>query len=198
VRPRDNPFRIERLHELPYRFAEGDRKDFLDRIRQLQFRGAIIGPHGSGKTTLIEQLVQWLHQENYATRPLRLNEFNRIQHQPLTADWLKNSPQDTILILDGAEQLHRSVWKKLATASLQHAGLIITSHQPGFLPTLIECRTSVKLLADLTQALLGGDKELSEKPLADLYQRHRGNIRDCLRELYDAAAEGKLEFESSG
>ncbi len=59
-------------------------------------------------------------------------------------------------------------------------GLVITSHRPGLLPTLYECETSPELLAGIVEELAGEELD-SEEVLA----RHRGNIRDALRELYD-------------
>ena len=48
---------------------------------------------------------------------------------------------------------------------------------------LIECETSTALLEDLVRELSG--KPLPEGQASELFGRHRGNIRDCLRELYD-------------
>jgi hypothetical protein len=67
-------------------------------------------------------------------------------------------------------------------------GLVITSHRPGLLPTLFECTTSPELLAEIVGELSGADLEAGE-----LYERHRGNVRDALRELYDRWA-GRSEF----
>ena len=59
-------------------------------------------------------------------------------------------------------------------------GLVITSHRPGLLPTLFECETSPELLAGIVGELAGSEVEAGE-----LWARHRGNVRDALRELYD-------------
>jgi hypothetical protein len=65
------------------------------------------------------------------------------------------------------------------------AGLIVTSHLPGLLPTLHECRTTPELLAAIVGEL-GGEEAALAAP--GLFGRHRGNLRDALRELYDEAA----------
>jgi hypothetical protein len=72
-------------------------------------------------------------------------------------------------------------------------GLVITSHRTGLLPTLVECETSVPLLRaildDLHPEHVGDSAE-------DLFTRHRGNVRDALRELYDVCASRHIHVGS--
>jgi len=68
--------------------------------------------------------------------------------------------------------------------------LIITTHRPGRLPTLIACATNAALLDRIIQRLTP-DRLAAAPPAAELFTRHRGNLRNALRELYDVyAAEG--------
>ena len=59
-------------------------------------------------------------------------------------------------------------------------GLVITSHRCGLLPTLVECETSAPLLREIVETLHPGQPEVDL-----LFDRHRGNVREALRELYD-------------
>ena len=65
-------------------------------------------------------------------------------------------------------------------------GLVITSHRPNLLPTLIECHTSPDLFGQIVETLApSGD---CPENIAAVYHKHKGNIRDALRELYDLTA----------
>ncbi len=53
MRPRENPFAVHRVEALAFRLPDGLTWDaFLDRCAAAKWRGAIVGPQGSGKTTL--------------------------------------------------------------------------------------------------------------------------------------------------
>jgi hypothetical protein len=94
----------------------------------------------------------------------------------------------TIVLLDGAEQLSAWQWYRVRKITRHAAGLVITSHQRGLLPTLIECRTSPELLDALMHELLG-DKAAAFAPRGrELFTAHDGNLRDVLRAFYDEAA----------
>jgi hypothetical protein len=87
------------------------------------------------------------------------------------------------LLLDGAEQLNTREWLTVHAATAGCAGTIITLHRPGRLPALFETTPSPGLLGNLAQNLCGAPLPPSEA--AALFLRHRGNLRECLRELYD-------------
>ena len=59
---------------------------------------------------------------------------------------------------------------------------------PGLLPTLFECTTTPSLLKELVGGLRPHGHVVSDGLLDELYHRHHGNLRDCLRELYDLYA----------
>jgi hypothetical protein len=71
----------------------------------------------------------------------------------------------------------------------RHArSFVATLHQPGRLPTLIECETNSRLLHELFEELALADASAIAPSLDELFHRHEGNIRSCLRELYDVYA----------
>ncbi|MCU0915380.1 MAG: hypothetical protein MUC88_12565, partial [Planctomycetes bacterium] len=59
---------------------------------------------------------------------------------------------------------------------------------PGLLPTLLECSTSPALLETIVDELQP-HPVTPVRSLNDLYERHQGNLRECLRELYDLYAQ---------
>ena len=92
------------------------------------------------------------------------------------------------VLVDGSEQLGVFGWRRLLHATRRARCLIVTLHRPGPLPTLIECRTDAALLRDLVSEIAPPDAANIGSGLEDLFQRHEGNIRLCLLELYDVYA----------
>ncbi|SFI35774.1 DEAD/DEAH box helicase family protein [Planctomicrobium piriforme] len=184
MRARDNPFRVERLHALAYRFLDGDLESLLARLAAHGYRGAIVGPHGSGKTTLLGELMSRLRSQGQSIRELRLTEATRQNQTTLLKTWLASVRPGEILVLDGAEQLDENTWRDLLSATSETSGFLITTHTPGRLPTVYECRTTPDLLQHIVTTLTG-PAEISEHDLPGLFESHGGNVRDCLRELYD-------------
>ena len=188
MRARDNPFRTERVLRARYRLASGTWDDLLGRLDALGRRAAIVGPHGSGKTTLLEDLAPRLRARGTAIRELRL-DAEAPQFAPGALDRLVASlgPRDVIL-LDGAEQLGWIAWSRFERRARAAAGLVVTSHRPGLLPTLLETSTTPALLDGLVEEILGGLPAEIASITPALFEKHGGNLRDALRELYDHCA----------
>ena len=187
MKARENPFTSDRiLASIRYTHADGDLESLIARLTALRFRAAIVGPHGSGKTTLLEDLARALEHRGFAVTWVRLASDER----RLPGDWPSRAaalgPRD-IVCLDGAEQLSVASWLRFRWRARHAAGLIVTSHHPGRLPVLIECRTSSDLLERLIRRL-SPLPAAGAPPAAVLFRRHRGNLRDALRELYDVYA----------
>lgn len=190
MRARDNPFRVERLHELAFRFQRGSIAELIGLLEAQQWRGAIVGPHGSGKTTLIEELRHELRERSIPTERLRITEADAAHQKELVAKWLAMGSPETLMILDGAEQLRRRTWREVLQRTRDFRGLLCTCHQPGLLPTVYECRTDEALLLELVQSLVpySSHPAFSPPQLKSLFLKHRGNIRECLRALYDVVS----------
>lgn len=189
MKARDNPFRVARvLTSIRYEIPAAS---LLPRLEALGYRAAIVGPHGSGKTTLLEDLEDVLASRGFRISHVRLDT----EGPRLPREWrsiVRKFDATDIVCLDGAEQLGVFAWRRFRWSARRAGGLIITTHEPGRLTTLIECTTSVGLLERIMQRLAPGDasaNSLSTAPRAEeLFARHHGNIRDALRELYDVYA----------
>ena len=188
MKARENPFAVDRLHAVGYRSPDTSIDELLRRLDEMNYRAAIVGPEGSGKTTLLETLQEALVRQGLHTWAFFVNDT-----APLTGPrcryLLSELGRDDILLLDGADAVRRSSWLLLRRRTANHAaGLIITSHRPGLLPTLVKCATSPALLREIVRELEPPGHAVPTNLLDELYAHHQGNLRDCLRELYDLFA----------
>jgi hypothetical protein len=189
---RDNPFSTARLHQIRYRFQDRTWEDFLSGLEKHRYRGAIVGPEGSGKTTLLEDLEPKLRDRGFTPVRLRLTQ-EAARFSPVMQQMLDSRITDRhILLFDGSEHMGWLSWKRFLWRSSEAGGLIITRHRTGRLPTVHRCTTTHQLLGEIARELLEGGAELSDDQVRELFRRHRGNLRDALRALYDRFALGRM------
>ena len=185
MRARDNPFAVQRVHAIRYRLTGVTWEELLERLAALGFRAALVGPHGHGKTTLLEDLGARLAERGYKIRTATLRQGERRLGAARSAALFRDPGPRDLLLVDGAEQLDALSWWTLRLRGRAAAGLIVTSHRPGLLPTLHECRTTPELLAEIVAELSG---RADGEETAELFAHHGGDLRLALRELYDRAA----------
>lgn len=187
-RARENPFRSERVGELAYRLIGCTWDELWQRLESQQFRASIVGPHGSGKTTLQSQLADRLVYSGRNVEWVRLrSETTSAEKRAIISGLSSRDPQATLMV-DGAEQLGDWHWRHFLHQSRVFGGVIITTHFAGRLPLLLRTSTSVSLLEGIVHDLLTGEpgaEAIDGDELECLFARHRGDIRQCLRELYD-------------
>jgi hypothetical protein len=179
VKARENPFRSECVDALAYRAPGFGWDDLETRLAAARGRGAIVGPEGHGKTTL---LLEWMERrrrvgDDVVFVKLEAGQRRLAQHQQAAVDTYGS------VYVDSAEQLGWLGWRELLHLTVAARALVITTHRRGRLPTVFLCRTSPELLGELVRQLTGEPRDCSA-----LWRRHRGDIRLALRELYDAAS----------
>jgi hypothetical protein len=179
------------VHALRYRLAGTTWDEVFARLATLGYRAAVIGPHGHGKTTFLENLAVRLEERGFRIRSVTLHDGERRLTTEHERTLLEDVDGRDCLLLDGAEQLAAGAWRRVERRSRAAGGLVITSHRAGLLPTLLECQSTPMLLAELVHDLLAevpGDQVHPSD--GELFVRHDGNVRDALRELYDLWAAG--------
>src|SRR6185436_15582003 len=77
MRAADNPFAVRRVLAIRYRLSGETWEGLLERLAALRYRAAIVGPHGRGKTTLLEDLAPRLEALGFRTRTVTLHTGNR-------------------------------------------------------------------------------------------------------------------------
>lgn len=187
MKARDNPFRTNRVLRVRYRMSGESLEDLLDRLKQFGYRGAIVGPKGTGKTTLLEDLGPALAAMGFKVVRLRLDDRTKSFPREFLKRFFSELSKRDVILFDGAEQMSWLEWRNFKGRSKRARGLVITSHRPGMLPTLRECSTSPELLDEIITELLDGEPA-TQTGTVELHQKHNGNLRDALREMYDLAS----------
>jgi hypothetical protein len=185
MRARDNPFATARVHLVRYRLPDGLTWDeLLIRLESMNWRGAIVGSEGAGKTTLLEDFEPRLRERGFEIVWLQLTR-EKPRFASATLRELASLHAGQMILLDGAEQLSRWGWWRFLRLAGRAGGLLITSHRHGLLPTLLECETTAVLLAEIVAKLLTEAPDAHCAEASRLHRKHRGNLREALRELYD-------------
>jgi hypothetical protein len=182
VKARDNPFSTDRVLAVRYQPQDWTWEELFDRLELLHYRAAIVGPEGSGKTTLLEDLEPRIRAEGYQTMAVRLDRDKRWFDSTQLEELRSAASFRAVILLDGLEQLTFLRWRQFRRLTRRAGGLIATSHRAFRLPVLVRTETSVSLLDRIVSELLPA---ASDSLSTELFIRHRGNIRDALRELYD-------------
>lgn len=203
IKARENPFRTERIESLLTFHPEWIGKSWegiLDRWDSLGRFVSVVGPHGSGKTTCLESLQSLLRTRGHHVQHVRVNSM-RIDDLPVLEP-------DSVVLLDAAG-LRRGrassrvfgwarwqFWFELQNRIRRCAGLIETRHQRGLRPVLLRTHTTPDMLGRCIQMVHESD-DFSDADVVRLFRRHRGNLRNALRECYDVASRGNGEARSS-
>ena len=188
---RENPFIVQRTDAIPFDFRDTPFDaidDFAQHVSQFAFRGAIVGKHGRGKTTLLADLHRWLVQQSFDCELVYVARESELQTD-LIAKLTRRGNEGAILLVDGLERLRFLTRNRLVWQSKSFGGFIATTHRTGRLKTLVRCRSSLATLQGILDSLGITDPGLRSKAIS-LWPRHQGNIRLVLRQLYDDVAEG--------
>ncbi len=169
--------------------GEGASNRFLDRLLERFDRlgrvVAIVGPHGSGKSTLLTHLADRIRSRGSRVERVQIRErwdIWRCCRAILTAG-------EATVLVDGWECLGGPGRLLRWLARMVGARLIVTQHQVDRTAVLHRCRPTPRLFRRVVEQLLGGQAgagmQTDHDTLREVYDRHHGNIREALFELYD-------------
>jgi hypothetical protein len=176
-----NPF-VTRLLALPFCERAGEPPGaparLLDQALRLR-QGEIIGPEGTGKTTLLRALLA-----EAATRrlPAALIRVPGGQRWPTSSVWK--------FCRSHAEQLAAPArWLLRAACRAHGVALVVTGHAPLGLPSLRLTAVDDELFARLTSAILARSPQapalVSAAEAPEALRLAAGNAREALFTLYD-------------
>jgi hypothetical protein len=179
---RDNPFATcwTKPGAIPFRFDEGQSAaSLVEKLASHNWRAAIVGPHGSGKSTLLESLKPALIAAGCRIQSTTMRDGER----RLPSDfWCRSQDVVTepngdlhptadaalaigccriLVVIDGFEQLAWLERSRLKWFCRRHnVGLLVTSHRPSGLPTLVHLSPNRQLInrlvADLCEQVSTG------------------------------------------
>src|SRR5688572_2719481 len=135
MKARDNPFATDRVLRVRYRPQGWTWEALLERLERLNYRGAIVGPEGRGKTTLLEDLGERLRDQGWGIHQLRLTRERPVFERRFLRNFLDGIGTRDVVLFDGAEQMSRFAWWRFVRDTRRAKGLVITSHRAGLLPT---------------------------------------------------------------
>lgn len=187
---RANPFRAERIEALRFRLDDDGWRTLMARFAANRWRGVLLGPHGSGKTTLREEIERRMRADGWTVRTLVIGEIG--VRWPELAACVNDAGPRTLICLDGLDRVGAWQWWRLSYLARQVGGILATSHVAGRLPLLHRHHTSCELLNDLVRDLLGEEAAALRSRCQQVFSDYHGDVRACLRRLYDDAASGSL------
>ena len=125
----------------------------VDRLGAIGGSGAIEGPHGTGKSNLLFHLSEVVASESRPVVRIRMRSRGDVLGVLLA---MRQTPRGGLACVDSWELLGtvgRSMVRCMARGL--GIGLMVTSHGPTDLPTLVSCRASRALLESLVGQLPG-------------------------------------------
>lgn len=185
--PRSNPFatRHTRPGVVPPLDQTGDPLAVdpvlaaLERYRMV----AIVGPHGTGKSTLLVTLADRLAAEQ---RPVEVVRLRRRRDALHLLQICGRAHADSTLLVDGWERLGWP-WSLLVMAVVRLHGcrMVVTSHRPAGIPVAVRTAGTLPLLTAIVARLPDHGQLITEADLSETFTGHGGNLRAALGDLYD-------------
>lgn len=192
-----NPFstRFIQPGAISYECFDGTVTELAERFLKLQSkRGSIIGPHGSGKSTLVASLESRFEAflPDSKIHPLRFSTDSSASRSLKTS--VRQWTPFSIAILDGYEQLR--FWSRFTIEWIARArsiSILATAHRPvrGF-ETIWETsvnESSSKWVVEQLMQQAGVLNSANELLQSDAWSRSRAkhgqNLRESLFDMYD-------------
>lgn len=185
---RSNPFATCWLGPLgtPYIAANGNTPAVLtSRLATTGWRGQIVGPHGAGKSTLLRALEP---EVNKLGRPWVEIGFRQIAGRPPAWQLIPASlDAGKLLVVDGYEQLTLlERWVVQWRCWRASAGLLITTHRPFNLPTLLQfVPNEATAMAVFEQITGDADTPVTRGDVLHAFNASNRDMRQMFDKLYD-------------
>jgi hypothetical protein len=205
-----NPFSTRKTNPgiIPYFFGdvafpsgintESSLELFYANFKKFDYWSQIVGGHGTGKTTFLIEFVRYLENQKYTYNHCTLHDRQRVltdefweRHVSIATQFKTEAiEKPPINIVDGYEQLSLVSKIRLRLACRKgQCGLLITAHTPAWrLPVLLRTETTDDTLQHIIGHLFRNLPDIAppDKTLCRLlFDRHQGNLRNVLFDLYD-------------
>jgi len=179
---RHNPFSscFVKPGQLAFQFSNADaQRKIVDHFQAPGAQGAVIGPHGTGKSTLLKSLDE-------SWRSLGLDVHQRRFTTECTA-WSKWPPLQsrTMLVVDGFEQLSWLARRKLRkSCERSGARLLVTCHHDCGVPVIYRTSVDWPLARSFCQRSIPEPLAQHEEEIAAVWKSSVGNMREFFFQMY--------------
>lgn len=199
VRPAENPFATARVErELRFRpeWSGVDGRALVELARTPGPPLAVVGRHGSGKTTLFDWLAGQLANAGETVARVVLNEA--FPPRRFLAEPPPPPLPGSIVLLDGEDLATWRQRRKLRRWCAPARRVLLARHSPGRYPVAAELVPSPALLRDCVRLLAAAHAERLDPLLDRWFLEERGNLRHCLLRCYDWVGGPRGATGSSG
>ncbi len=187
MKPKVNPFATRELLRINYYFTEEEWQCILVKLQILDYRVAVVGAHGSGKTTFLECLAERLRKKEF-----QVSYFTSENSKLFFWQILGKLFTSQIIIVDGFQILGRFSDRILTfIAMIIGSSLIVSQHQATSLPVLLTTNGSERtLIRIINEMRLSSDLDRTTilAQASELFIKENANIRKVLLGLYDYCA----------
>jgi hypothetical protein len=191
--PGDNPFaaRAIRSGMVPFLFPPGESlRGLVNRLRKSHWHGQIVGPHGTGKSTLLASLLPEIAEQAGEVVVARLfmgrgrlpSEFQSAGRHPRPVRGTR------VFVIDGYEQLPLwRRWRLQRRYVRAGTGLLVSAHHALLgLPILYQTEPTTEIAWRVVNCLTPPEGSgLTRERVAALLASHAGDVREVLFQLYD-------------
>ena len=189
MKANSNPFRSSSVEQIRYALPPAQLEALIDRALTQTCSG-LLGPKGTGKTTLLEDLESRIRQRGLNTYWIRLNlESTRPDRVGAIAQ-LKHLDAGQVCLFDGAEVLSWWQWRYVCrTIQKNGSTLIATLHRKRGVPVLLHTQPNWPLMNQFVQQLSGIHySEALGRYAEHAFEASDGNMREVFRVCYLALA----------
>ena len=188
-----NPFETRYIRPSSIEFVPNgcDPITLSQQISQTKGPFQIVGPHGSGKTTLTFEIAKHLLDLGIGARWITLRKQGRFRlpsvlHPTTPASAGSADTKSQVIFVDGIETLtilNRAIMLKSNSPANK---IVVTTHRALYgVKQLFKTESTLAHFKMICEKLIGHIDDSWESKIKAAFQNHGANIREALFELYD-------------
>lgn len=186
MKAENNPFRSVAVDSLRFRLGPAEQRQILERLRLNDWRGCIVGPEGTGKTTLLEDLEAPIRASGVTVEWIRLNLDSDAKERRAAMHRVTRMGAGECCLFDGGEVLGWMGWRRLIGAVAKSgSGLVATVHRRCPLPAVFRTEANLNRTLSLAKKLAKEHWTAEMEAVAETaFRESRGNAREVFRACY--------------